>query len=67
MKFKLKAWMIFLIGLIIALVISQFIEEPFMAGSLVGEYVFYGGIILVAYYVGYRLWFGKRKTKSDNQ
>lgn len=64
---KLKAWMIFVVGLIAMFAVSQFIEDPLLAGSLVGEYVLYGGFVLVIYYLIMRLKFWKNKPKQHDQ
>lgn len=59
---KIKAWMIYLCGLGTVLGIGLLIADPTLAGALVGEYVFYGGIILLSYYL--TKWFVFRNKQS---
>jgi len=66
-KIKIKAWMIYLAGLPITFILSSQIEDSFDRGAFIGYYTFYGLIILGAYHLSHRLWFSKRKTKSDSQ
>jgi hypothetical protein len=45
----LKSWQIFLIGLGVVFALGFVFLEPFYAGSLVSEYVIWGGIGLAVY------------------
>jgi len=61
---KIKVWMIFLLGLGIVLLASQFIEDQVLAGSVIGEYILLGGISLIVYHVSHKFWKRKQKSKS---
>lgn len=61
---KIRAWMIYLVGLAVAVAASQSIDDQIIAGSLVGEYMLYGGVVLVLYYLVVRLKFWKDKKKQ---
>jgi hypothetical protein len=68
MKFKLKAWVVYLLGFPVVYGIGLIITDHFGSLSLVGEYLLWGTVGLGAYYLGHRLWFGKQKnqSKQDN-
>jgi len=59
----IKAWMIYLIGIPITSS-SLFFLDPGLAGSLVGEYVLFGGIVLGLYYLGLKI-INSKKIKKD--
>ncbi|MCE9653404.1 MAG: hypothetical protein K8Q89_10195 [Nitrosarchaeum sp.] len=59
MQFKIKAWIIYLLGLLVVLGLGFFTDV--ISSPLVGYYLLYGTIALGAYYLTHRLWFGKQK------
>ena len=68
MKFKLKAWHVYLIGIPVVWLGTHAIMNDIDAASLSGEYFLWGAVGLAIYYVTRRLWFGKQtRTKPDNQ
>jgi|CXWL01.1.fsa_nt_gi uncharacterized membrane protein len=64
MKFKLKAWMVYLLGFPVVFSIGYVTLGDLNAYSLLGEYLLWGTVGLGAYYIGIRLWFGKQKNQS---
>jgi hypothetical protein len=59
---KFKAWMVYLLGYIVAFAISSTISDPSIAGSVIGEYALWGIIVLGIYYLTRRLFFGKKSN-----
>lgn len=61
---KLKAWMIYLLGLGIITGASQAIKDPIMIGNVIGSYFFYGGAFLLGYYIIRNFWKKKQEVKK---